>query len=323
MSEDGGKATGTGAAQESGEDAPRKTGGARTNLSPLPDTYKRLKAGVVAIGGPVTQEGEPFKYEGPPVQQGGPMSIESTGLSPFFTGTGFCVDSRGIIVTCKHVLTTPLPSALLQAAATSGVVQNVEAVPEQGNGGASQGLIEVREFPLHAIFFYENGNDYVGRAVPGGPIFFHPVLDIAVFRLQDPHFARPDIQYPVVSLGDSATLTEGETVAACGFPFGHQFREISSSVNSSLCVGIVSAILPAPPAIRTRAFKAFQMDMSTTGGYSGGPVFRPDTGEVVGIVSSVIEHRESGVPFGITFGIPINLAKPGIKHVQQLTQQRP
>lgn len=77
---------------------------------------------------------------------------------------------------------------------------------------------------------------------------------------------------------------------------------------------ITPAVLPAPTAqrldpraiarLRTGSFNPFQLDATAYPGNSGGPLFDPDTGEVLGVVSMVLVKgtRESALsqPLGIT-----------------------
>jgi S1-C subfamily serine protease len=60
--------------------------------------------------------------------------------------------------------------------------------------------------------------------------------------------------------------------------------------------------------LRTGSFNIFQLDGTAYPGNSGGPLFDPETGEVLGVVNMVFikGSRESALsnPSGISFAIP-------------------
>jgi len=91
---------------------------------------------------------------------------------------------------------------------------------------------------------------------------------------------------------------------------------------------ITAAALPTPTAgqlnekairsLRGGPFNIFQLDGTAYPGNSGGPLFDPDTGEVLGVVNMVFLKgtRESALsnPSGISYAIPS-------KHVIELLQR--
>jgi serine protease Do len=92
---------------------------------------------------------------------------------------------------------------------------------------------------------------------------------------------------------------------------------------------ITAAALPTPTAqqlnekairsLRAGSFEIFQLDGTAYPGNSGGPLFDPDNGEVIGVVNMVFLKgtRESALthPSGISYAIPS-------KFVLQLLQGR-
>ena len=91
---------------------------------------------------------------------------------------------------------------------------------------------------------------------------------------------------------------------------------------------ITPAALPAPTArllnenairgLRGGTFDIFQLDGTAYPGNSGGPLFDPDTGDVLGVINMVLikSTRESALsePTGISYAIPS-------KFVAQLLQR--
>ncbi|HUT35675.1 MAG TPA: serine protease [Planctomycetota bacterium] len=123
-----------------------------------------------------------------------------------------------------------------------------------------------------------------------------------------------------LELGDSARVREGQAIALTGFPFGF-FLDL----HPSTCVGIISSISPIalpmhgsrlPDAEMREAlrspFNVFQLDATANPGHSGGPLFDPETGKVLGVVNSgfIRKTKEQVISTGISYAMPIHLARP-------------
>jgi len=116
---------------------------------------------------------------------------------------------------------------------------------------------------------------------------------------------------------DSAAVREGQSVAFMGFPIGGALG-FSPVTHRAMVSSITSAALPTPSAqqlnekaiksLRAGTFDVFQLDGTAYPGNSGGPLFDPDTGEVVGVLNMVFLKgtRESALthPSGISYAIP-------------------
>ncbi len=111
--------------------------------------------------------------------------------------------------------------------------------------------------------------------------------DIAVLKID-----AKDL--PVVKLGDSQAIQQGEWVLAIGSPFGFE---------NSVTAGVVSAKGRALPSDSAVPF--IQTDVAVNPGNSGGPLLNA-RGEVVGINSQI--YSKSGGYEGLSFAIPIDLA---------------
>ena len=127
-------------------------------------------------------------------------------------------------------------------------------------------------------------------------------------------------QFFPLELGDSTRAREGQAIALTGFPFGFFF-----GLHPTTCVGIISGISPiAIPVASSKLldgdtiealrhpFNVFQLDATAHPGHSGGPVFDPATGKVLGIVNSgfIRKTKEKVISTGISYAMPIHLAKP-------------
>lgn len=105
--------------------------------------------------------------------------------------------------------------------------------------------------------------------------------DLAVIQVQG-------FGLPVVPLGNSDEVRQGEKVALIGNPLG---------LDHSISVGIVSAIRPS------EGFKVIQTDAAANPGNSGGPLLNAQ-GQVIGVLSFKLRGAES-----LNFCIPINYAR--------------
>lgn len=145
--------------------------------------------------------------------------------------------------------------------------------------------------------------------------------DLALLRIAGPAL-------PALTLGASDRVREGQSVAFSGFPIGGAlgFSPVTHR-------GIVSSITPiAQPLgnaqqlkdpsirrLRSGAFPIFQLDATAYPGNSGGPLFDPETGEVLGIINMVFvkSTKESVLekPSGISYAIPANYLKQLMEQV--------
>lgn len=122
---------------------------------------------------------------------------------------------------------------------------------------------------------------------------------------------------PALQIGDSRRVREGDDLAFMGFPIGGSLG-FSHVTHRATVSSITSAALPSPSAerlkeqairsLRNGTFDIFQLDATAYPGNSGGPLFDPDTGDVMGVMNMVLikNTRESALsqPSGISYAIP-------------------
>ncbi len=116
-------------------------------------------------------------------------------------------------------------------------------------------------------------------------------LDIAVVRLK-----RGNL--PTAKLGKSADLLPGEAIGIIGYPIPDAFEEEGLGTTSSIYAGRISSLRK----------HAIELNLPIVPGESGGPVFRADNGDVVGIAESRFDEERS-----IGFALPIDDAKPFLR----------
>ncbi|PZO19661.1 MAG: serine protease [Burkholderiales bacterium] len=185
------------------------------------------------------------------------------------------------------------------------VATNAHVLPAPGGGDAPALVVQLRqgsgEWQMRSVTVLET----------------EPARDLALLRMEGP-------PGPAMRLGDSNKVREGDNLAFMGFPIGGVLG-FSVVTHRATVSSITPAALPSPSAgrlsemairgLRNGTFNIFQLDATAYPGNSGGPLFDPDTGDVVGVLNMVLIKgtRESALsqPSGISYAIP------GV-HVQEL-----
>ena len=184
-------------------------------------------------------------------------------------GSGFVVSDAGLILTNSHVITT------------AGLSSDPAGVT-----AATDVFIEFAD----------------GERVPAEVVGWDVFADVAVLAIETP---KDDLQ--PLSLGVSADVQVGESVAAIGSPFGQ---------SGSLTVGVVSATGRSVASLTSDydLADAIQIDAPINRGNSGGPLFNA-AGDVIGINTQI--RSETGTAEGVGFAIPIDAAR---RSMQQLVE---
>ncbi|WP_423069168.1 S1C family serine protease [Devosia sp. CN2-171] len=121
-----------------------------------------------------------------------------------------------------------------------------------------------------------------------------PDSDLAIIR----PFDLPDELVPA-TLTESTSLVPGDTVVAVGFPFG---------IGPSASAGVVSGLERAfAQEGQTKLEHLIQFDAAANPGNSGGPLVNA-SGEVVGIVTAILNPSGLRTFAGIGFAVPIETA---------------
>ena len=124
-----------------------------------------------------------------------------------------------------------------------------------------------------------------------------PENDLAVLQASEP----PDDLQPAV-MRSTEGLNVGDQVIAVGFPFG---------IGPSVSAGVLSGFkrqFQSPEGKQTLR-NLIQFDAAANPGNSGGPLVTMD-GEVIGIVTAILNPTASRTSLGIGFAVPIeNAAK--------------
>ena len=122
----------------------------------------------------------------------------------------------------------------------------------------------------------------------------HPENDLAVLKVQ----TLPD-DLAVATMGSARDLVPGDPVFAIGFPFG---------IGPSVSAGVVSGLRREYRAPQGQVLsELIQFDAAVNPGSSGGPLLN-SAGEVVGIVTAMLDPSGRGAFAGIGFAVTIEAA---------------
>ena len=126
-----------------------------------------------------------------------------------------------------------------------------------------------------------------------------PEHDLAVLQAQ----TIPDDLF-AATMRSTADLALGDQVVAVGFPFG---------IGPSVTAGVVSGLRREfrSPEGKRLLTNLIQFDAAVNPGSSGGPLVTAE-GEVVGIVTAILNPTEQGFFVGIGFAVPIENAAAAV-----------
>lgn len=169
-----------------------------------------------------------------------------------------------------------------------------------------------------------DGSDLVVQVRRGGELQMRAATVLEIDRPRDLAVLRFEgAPAPALGLGDSDAVKEGQAIAFTGFPIGGALG-FSPVTHRGMISSITPIVLPAANdqrlsarsirSVREGAFNIFQLDATAYPGNSGGPVFDPQTGMVIGVINMVFVRgsRETALtqPSGITYAIPSNFIAP-------------
>lgn len=177
------------------------------------------------------------------------------------------------------------------------VLTNLHVIPDELNAGQRESL---------AVLVGTGSKPDLRRAHLQAS---DPKHDLAVLRIEG-------APVPTLELAPQARVHEGGIYLFTGFPIGAVLG-LYPATHRAMIAAITPIVIPAdrssqldPAAVRwLRApYDVYQLDGTAYPGNSGSPLYRPDTGEVVGIINKVFvkETRESALtdPSGISYAIP-------------------
>jgi S1-C subfamily serine protease len=246
--------------------------------------------------------------------------------SPLIFAAGVAVTALLVLV---HATMTPVPRALTQEDIDAAVMRTLESNPLPSRMAKAFDIIRPSVVRVRGLSQDENG-DEIERSVGTGVVivdsgviltnlhvvaaatklslvFFdgleseasviglHPEQDLAVLQAK----TIPD-DLTAATMRSTKDLALGEDVVAVGFPFG---------IGPSVSAGVISGLrreYRSPEGKRVLT-NLIQFDAAANPGNSGGPLVTAE-GEVVGIVTGLLNPTEQRVFIGIGFAVPIESA---------------
>jgi S1-C subfamily serine protease len=138
-----------------------------------------------------------------------------------------------------------------------------------------------------------------GLEAEAAVIGMRPEHDLAVLQAKK----LPD-DLAAATLRSTSDLAVGDAVVAVGFPFG---------IGPSVSAGVVSGLRREYRSAEGKRLltNLIQFDAAANPGNSGGPLVTAD-GEVVGIVTAILNPTEQHVFIGIGFAVPIENAASAV-----------
>jgi S1-C subfamily serine protease len=233
-----------------------------------------------------------------------------------------------------HAANSPAPAALTQKEIDAAVLYTLENVPMQSHAaksfaavqrsvvrvrgrttdqredgyqseGVGSGVVIVDTGIILTNLHVVNGADTVsveffdGLESEASVIGVRPEHDLAVLQAKK---LPDDLQ--AATLRSTNDLLPGDEVIAVGFPFG-----IGPSVSSGVISGLHREY--RSPQGKRQLTNLIQFDAAANPGNSGGPLVTTD-GEVVGIVTAILNPTEEHVFIGIGFAVPIESAAAAV-----------
>ncbi|MGH7267868.1 MAG: S1C family serine protease [Candidatus Rokuibacteriota bacterium] len=212
-----------------------------------------------------------------------------------------------------HALTTrSLPSRAAKAYAVirPSVVQvrgwrNDEGAKKGAWNGVGTGVVIIDSGIILTNLHVVAGAERVevvfadGLEAEAAVIAVRPEHDLAVLQAK----TVPDDLVPA-TLRSTQDLAPGDEVVAVGFPFG---------IGPSASAGVISGLrreFRSPQGQRALT-NLIQFDAAVNPGSSGGPLVTTD-GEVVGIVTAILNPNDQRVFVGIGFAVPIENASAAV-----------
>lgn len=182
-------------------------------------------------------------------------------------------------------------------------------VVEGVNDDAKQGYVLTRNWDGDTYTFIVWPFDRTVPYIDPRSDKINPDVDLAVIPVaypdHPPHYDVPDVRW-----GDSTRLGVGDSVVVGGYPYGTELfranRTNRGVVQPTFYPGIVSSVIPATSPTETRLL---QISVSVAGGISGGGVFNPNTGALLGMVTSGLTGP-SGDLHPVTYAIPSEVIAP-------------
>jgi S1-C subfamily serine protease len=237
----------------------------------------------------------------------------AAGLYGAFSPAAPALTQRDVDLAVLHTLESlpaePSLESVAFAAVRPSVVRVRRLAPDDGGEDretdAGTGVVIIDDGTILTNLHVILGAERIGVVFADGSesaaevVSIRPEQDLAVIRAS----VLPDDLVPA-TLRPAGSLNVGDRVIAVGFPFG---------IGPSLSSGVVSGLrreYRTPEGERLLS-NLIQFDAAVNPGNSGGPLVTMD-GQVVGIVTAILNPSNQRVFIGIGFAVPIETAAAAV-----------
>ncbi len=218
-------------------------------------------------------------------------------IFPDILGTGFVVDSRGLIVTNRHVaqalLDLPRHPETGQSAAMAVLFDDVRQVEGQDVLGLS--MLDIKHYMLLTEFTWTA--EYYGDPLP----------DIALLQLNAQNLPALEL------VTEPGSWEVGAQITTLGYAMGREAMVIYNRINQVtpfLRSGIISSVFPFPMSKP----HGFTIDSMSQGGQSGSPILRTDAPKVLGLLHAGFDGTN------ITLAVPSHIVAAAVAKMLELNQ---
>ena len=229
-------------------------------------------------------------------------------LTPTTPATPSMVKANVEAIVLETLATKSLPARAAQVAAAAWPsvvsIQTLDGEPPTGNligqKGKGAGFVIKDDGSILTNYHVIACSERIvvtfadGMVSPAAVVSLQPERDLAVLQpAQIPDDLQP------VTLAASGEVRPGDLVVAVGFPFG---------MGPSVSAGVVSGLnrsFPLPG--RAPLTGLIKFDAAVNPGSSGGPLLNQD-GEVVGVVTAILNPSPGGTFAGVGFAITMESA---------------
>ena len=204
---------------------------------------------------------------------------------------------------------TPRPAfsrQVFQVIQPSLVLIQTKGEDKEGeHGGLGSGVVITLNGEIMTSLHVVDGADEIkvtfadGTEAGAEVTLAQPENDIAVLQVDQ----LPQVLIPAI-LGNPGSMQVGDEAYAVGNPFG-----LYGSMSSGVISGFNRTFQPAGTDQRLEGL--IQIDAAVNPGNSGGPLLNR-YGQVVGIVTGIVNPSEQNFFVGIGFAVPINIAVGGM-----------
>ena len=241
------------------------------------------------------------------------LVVAAVGVGAARFGAGPRITQADIDAAVSHSLESrPLPSPAVKAFEKIApaivrvrALEGSKAQNDEAEGTVGTGVVIVDNGTILTNLHVVAGADRIrvefhdGHVADATVLALEPAQDLAVLRART---IPDDLQ--AATMRSTRDLAVGDHVVAVGFPFG-----IGPTVSSGVISGLNREF--RSPEGKRLLTNLIQFDAAANPGNSGGPLVTAE-GEVIGIVTAIMNPTEQRVFIGIGFAVPIETAASSV-----------